>query len=101
MAWHVAAPESAVGENDVLGIVVEGRHIALYRLEGQFFATSNICTHEFALLSDGFVEEGCIECPLHAAQFDIKSGKVMCAPATISIATYPVKLDGGQILVDL
>lgn len=101
MAWHVAATESAVGENDVLGVLIGGQHIALYRLEGRFFATSNICTHEFALLSDGFVEEGCIECPLHAAQFDIKTGKVMCAPATTSIATYPVKLDGGQVLVDL
>jgi 3-phenylpropionate/trans-cinnamate dioxygenase ferredoxin component len=101
MVWRVAAAEGDVGENDVLGVVVEGQHIALYRLKGEFFATSNICSHEFALLSDGFVEAGCIECPLHAAQFDIRTGKVMCAPATTSIATYPVKLEGAQLLIDL
>jgi nitrite reductase/ring-hydroxylating ferredoxin subunit len=101
MVWRVAAAESDVREGDVLGIVIDGQHLALYRLGGEFYATSNICSHEFALLSDGFVEDGRIECPLHAAQFDIRTGKVLCAPATTSIATWSVKLENNQVLVDM
>ena len=101
MAWRVAAKESDVRENDVTGVVLEGQHIALYRLNGEVFATSDICTHQFAMLSDGFVDGGCIECPLHAAQFDIKTGTVICGPAGTSIAVYPVKLEVGQVLIDL
>jgi nitrite reductase/ring-hydroxylating ferredoxin subunit len=101
MAWRVAANESDVRENDVIGVVVEGQHIALYKLNGEVFATSDVCTHQFALLSDGFVDGGCIECPLHGAQFDIKTGKVLCGPTVTPITTYPVRLEHGQVLLDL
>jgi nitrite reductase/ring-hydroxylating ferredoxin subunit len=101
MTWHIAANESDLRDNDVVGVVIEGQHIALYRLNGEIFATSNICSHQFALLSDGFVEDGYIECPLHAAQFDIRSGNLICGPATTSIASYPTKLEQGEVLVDL
>lgn len=100
MAWVFAANESELGDQ-VTGIVVEGQHIALYRLDSEVFATSDVCTHQFALLSDGFVEDGCIECPLHAAQFDIKTGKVISGPALTSIATYPVRREDGKLLIDL
>jgi nitrite reductase/ring-hydroxylating ferredoxin subunit len=101
MAWRVAANESDVRENDVIGVVVQGQHIALYKLNGEVFATSDVCTHQFALLSDGFVDGSCIECPLHAAQFDIKTGKALCGPAVTPITTYPVRLEHGQVLLDL
>jgi len=52
-------------------------------------------------LSDGFVEDGKIECPLHQGQFDIRSGKALCAPATEDLRTYAVKLDGDEILIDM
>jgi nitrite reductase/ring-hydroxylating ferredoxin subunit len=101
MPWRIAANESDLRDNDVIGVVIENQHIALYRLDGEIFATSNICSHQFALLSDGFVEDGSIECPLHAAQFDIRTGDLVCGPATTSIASYPVKVEQGQVLVDL
>lgn len=101
MTWRVAAKETDVRENEVIGVVVEGQHVALYKLNGEVFATSDVCSHQFALLSDGFVEGDCIECPLHAAQFDIRTGKAVCGPATTSIAIYPVKFEAGQVLLDL
>src|SRR5215213_6681594 len=101
MTWQVAANEIDVREDQVIGAVVEGQRIALYRLNGEVFATSDVCSHQFALLSDGFVEGDCIECPLHAAQFDIRTGDLICGPATTSIASYPVKVENGQVLVDL
>ena len=51
------------------------------------------------LLSDGWLENGCIECPLHAAQFDIRTGKAMSAPADEDIAVYAIKAEGDDLMV--
>jgi nitrite reductase/ring-hydroxylating ferredoxin subunit len=101
MAWHVAARADEVPENEVIGVVVDGEAIALYKLGGVLYATSNVCTHEYALLSDGYVEGDCIECPLHQARFQIATGEVRAAPASEPIKTFPVKSEGGQILIEL
>ena len=99
--WHPAADANAVGENQVLGVKVAGIPIALYRLDGEVYATHDICTHEEALLSEGYVDGGCIECPLHQARFNIKTGAVDSAPATEPVKTYPAKVEGGRIFVDI
>jgi 3-phenylpropionate/trans-cinnamate dioxygenase ferredoxin component len=71
----------------------------LYRSEGEFFATDNRCTHAEALMSEGYLEDGCIECPLHQARFDIRTGAALCAPATEPLRTYPVKREGEEIYI--
>lgn len=101
MAWQVAAKLDELGEDEVLGVVVEGQPLALYKIGGRVYATHNICTHEHALLSDGYIEGDCIECPLHQARFHIPTGEVRAAPATEPIKTYAVKVEDGQILVDI
>ncbi len=74
---------------------VGDREIALYHLPGgEFRATDNVCTHEYAQLSDGWLENGCIECPLHAAQFDVKTGKALCAPAETRPEVFEIKARG-------
>ena len=60
-----------------------------------------MCTHATGLLADGWVEDGEIECPLHQARFDIRTGKALCEPATEDLRTYPVKVEGGDVLIDL
>ena len=101
MAWQRIASLSEIAVDAVLGVDVDGSRVALYRLANEVFATAGICTHAMALLSDGFVEDGKIECPLHQSQFDIRSGKALCAPATEDLRTYAVKLDGDEILIDM
>jgi len=101
MAWQRIASLSEIAVDAVLGVDVDGSRVALYRLANEVFATAGICTHAMALLSDGFVEDGNIECPLHQSQFDIRSGKALCAPATEDLRTYAVKLDGDEILIDM
>jgi 3-phenylpropionate/trans-cinnamate dioxygenase ferredoxin subunit len=101
MAWHVAAKADEVANDEILGVVVNGEPIALYNLGGTYYATGNVCTHEYALLSDGYIEGDCIECPLHQARFHIATGAVRAAPADEPIKSYPVKVEGGQILVEL
>ena len=58
--------------------------------DGEIFATDNICTHAYAKLSDGWIERGEIECPLHAGRFDIRTGKATAPPCADDLKTYPV-----------
>jgi nitrite reductase/ring-hydroxylating ferredoxin subunit len=99
VAWHVAARSSDLKEAEVLGVNVNRLPIALYRIEGTVYATSNICTHEFALLSDGYLDGDCIECPLHQALFHVPTGEVRCEPAEEPIQTYTTKDEGDTIHV--
>jgi naphthalene 1,2-dioxygenase ferredoxin component len=99
--WIKVANRRDLGAGDVLGVVVAGREIALYDLDETLFATDDVCTHAYAKLSDGWLDNGEIECPLHAGRFDIKSGKATAPPCTDDLKTYPVRLVGEEIQVKL
>lgn len=101
MTWTKIATTGQLEDDETMPVTVGQTQLALYRSEGEYFASDNICTHAYALLSDGYLEDGCIECPLHQARFDIRTGKALCAPATQDIRIYPVKVEGEDILVDL
>jgi 3-phenylpropionate/trans-cinnamate dioxygenase ferredoxin subunit len=100
MAWTRIARVDQLDEDEVMPIKLGDTQLALYRSVGEFFVTDNVCTHQYALLSDGYVEDGCVECPLHQARFDLRSGNAMCAPATKGIRIYPVKVEDEVIYVD-
>jgi naphthalene 1,2-dioxygenase system ferredoxin subunit len=75
--------------------------LALYNVGGTFYATSDICTHAHAHLSDGYIEDDIVECPLHQGRFHIPSGKAVSAPVTEDVRTYPVKVEGGKVFVQV
>ncbi len=100
--WVRVASASEFEEGDVVAYDVEGEEIAIYRLEdGSFHATHNICTHEYACLSDGWLEDGVIECPLHAGRFDVRTGKGLGPPIEEDLRVFPLKLEGDDILIDM
>ena len=99
--WIKAAARSQLGDGEVLGLVVAGREIALYDLDGELFATDDVCTHAYARLSDGWLDKGEIECPLHAGRFDVRTGAATAPPCTDPIKTYPVRLVGDDIQIKL
>ena len=100
--WVRVAAAADVAEGNVLGLRVGEREIAIYHLPGgEYRASDNICTHEYALLSDGWLEDGCIECPLHAGRFDVRTGKAMCAPVDRDLEMFEVKVEGADLLVKL
>ena len=99
--WVRAARRADLLPGEVLGVEIAGRSIALYDVEGNVFATDNICTHAYARLSDGWLDGDLIECPLHAARFDVRTGKVLDPPATEDLKTYPVRLVDDEIQVQL
>jgi naphthalene 1,2-dioxygenase system ferredoxin subunit len=99
--WIRAASRSDLAPGDILGIDVAGHSIALYDVDGSIFATDNICTHAYARLSDGWLDGELIECPLHAARFDVRTGKVLDPPATEDLKTFPVRVVDGEIQIKL
>ena len=98
-AWVLAARRGDLAKDEVLGIEIAGHSIALYRVDGEIFATDNICTHAYACLSDGWLDGEVIECPLHAARFDIRTGKVIDPPATEDLKTYLVRVVGDEVQI--
>ncbi|KAG0919340.1 hypothetical protein G6F32_016208 [Rhizopus arrhizus] len=98
-------PVAQVGDispdTGTLRVVHDGEGVCLYDLQGEICATQDRCPHGNASLADGYVEDGTIECPLHQARFDIRTGQAMCAPATSGIRVYPVKVEGQDIYADV
>jgi nitrite reductase/ring-hydroxylating ferredoxin subunit len=72
-----------------------GQSIALYWIEGGVYATSNVCTHADARLSDGHLDGHCIECPAHQALFDVRSGEAVAGPADVPLKTFACRLEDG------
>ena len=83
-------------EADVLGTVDD---VAVFNDNGELFALDDTCSHEKASLSEGWIEDGVIECPLHAGKFCLKSGSVLSMPATQDVFCHRVLLDGDNIRV--
>ena len=76
-------------------------YIALYGVEGEVYATDNVCTHGHARLCDGFLEGHEIECPLHQGRFDVRSGLPTCEPAAQPIRVYATRIDNGRVWIEL
>lgn len=101
MTWHRCASRDDLWPGVPLPIQIDEKSIALYRLGERVFATSNVCTHEEAWLSEGYVDGDCIECPLHGAIFHIPTGEVRGGPVDKGIETYAVRVDGEEVFVDV
>ena len=100
-SWHRVAADSDIAESAAFGVEVGDHQIALCRVGGTLYAFENVCPHAFALLSDGFIEDNEIECPLHAARFEIPTGRCTSPPADRDLAIYPVKVEGGDVYVGI
>ncbi len=100
--WVEACAEGDVDEEDVLRFDHAGRTFAIYRSpDGKYYATEGLCTHEKVHLADGLVMDNIIECPKHNGRFDYRTGAAKGAPVCINLQTYPVKLEGGKVMIDL
>jgi 3-phenylpropionate/trans-cinnamate dioxygenase ferredoxin subunit len=84
-----------------LQVKVGAAEVAIFRLGETLYAIEAICPHAEAYLAEGFIDGDRIECPLHQAQFEIPTGKCLGPPADRDLATYPVKVEGNDVLVDI
>lgn len=97
--WVTVASAAALEPGEIVSAKVGEEEIAVYNVDGTFHATSNICTHAFAFLSDGWLDEVEVECPLHAGRFDVTTGKAVCPPVEIDLKTYPVRVIDDEVQV--
>ena len=98
--WHKAAKVSDIADGQARTFEVTGTVIALFCSGGKFYAMDNRCPHRGGPLVEGHVEDNVVTCPWHAWQFDITSGKCQTMPGTKQ-KTYPVKIDGDIILINI
>jgi 3-phenylpropionate/trans-cinnamate dioxygenase ferredoxin subunit len=82
-------------------IIVDGRKIALVNAKGTFYAVDDTCTHEEESLSEGPVVGEIIVCPKHGSRFNVVTGRVLSLPAVRPLRTYPVKVEGDDVLMSL
>ena len=100
--WVQACGEDDVDPEDVIRFDHGGRTFAVYRCpEGEYYATDGLCTHEKVHLADGLVMDDMIECPKHNGRFDYRTGQAKGAPVCVNLKTYPVKREGGQVLIEI
>lgn len=82
-----------------IAIDVEGKPVCVARVGEEVFAVSNICSHSYAELTDGEIKGYTIECWLHGADFDLRTGKALTLPATEPIETFAVERQGNSITI--
>lgn len=101
MAWIKVCQVSDIDEYMPKAVDVADTKIGIFQLNNKYFAIENVCPHAYALLTEGFVEDGTVECPLHEAIFDIETGNLESGPGRRNLCTYPVKIEGESVLISL
>ncbi len=80
---------------------VDGRRIAVFHVDNQFFAVDDECTHAGGPLSEGSCDGAKVTCPWHGAEFDLKTGEALAAPAFDSVKAYKVTVEGDDVKIEL
>lgn len=100
--WVDACATDDIEQEDLIRFDHEGRTFAIYHSpDGEFFATDGLCTHENVHLEDGLVMDHIIECPKHNGQFDYRTGEAKRAPVCVNLKTWPVKVEGGRVWIEV
>lgn len=101
MAKVKVANVNEVPEGGLKKVDVNGESVALFKVGGQIYATSNVCTHAGCELDENHMMHGdVVECTCHGSQFNVKTGAVVLPPATESLKTYQVSLEGDEVFVE-
>jgi len=79
----------------------EGKSICVTRIGDEVFAIDDTCSHSEASLSEGYISDFKIECWLHGAEFDLRTGEAVTLPANIALATYAVKIEANSVTVEI
>jgi 3-phenylpropionate/trans-cinnamate dioxygenase ferredoxin subunit len=99
-AYKVAV-RAEIAPGEIHCVHAGGCAIALYNVNGEFYATRDECTHAESSLSDGWLDDYEVTCPLHGAAFDVRTGKPLSLPATQPVPVYPVHVEGGDIYIEI
>ena len=96
-----ACAVSDIPDTNALGVRIGNVAVAIIRGADGYHALHDVCSHAEVALSEGDVDGEVIDCWLHGSEFDLRTGKPLCLPATDPVAVYPVKLEDGVVYVDV
>lgn len=88
-----------IPEGGMKCVALDRERVLLARVDSRFYAISDICGHRNAPLSRGRLDGHIVECPLHFARFDVRSGKLVDGPVSGDVASYEVRIDGDRVLI--
>lgn len=95
------AKKSALAPGSMLRVVVDGNAILLCNVDGTLYAVADVCTHDGGALDAGELDGERVMCPRHGAYFDVRTGKALTLPAIFPLPTFPVRVDGDDVYVDV
>jgi 3-phenylpropionate/trans-cinnamate dioxygenase ferredoxin subunit len=95
--WVRVAGTSEVKPGGVIEVEVDGEPVVLANTGKEFLALSDICSHEYVMLHEGWLEDDEIECPQHGSKFNMRTGAVRNPPATQPVAPYEVRVEGQDV----
>jgi 3-phenylpropionate/trans-cinnamate dioxygenase ferredoxin subunit len=97
--WIEVVAENALANGEHVTVDVDGTQVALFKLDNQFYAIEDICTHDGTEIASGELQGDEIICPRHGARFCIKTGAVKAAPAYEAISCFPIRIEEGKVQV--
>lgn len=100
-SWVKVAAVGDLAPGQKKQVDLDGLAVAIFNVEGTYYAIEDICTHDGAPLAGGRFTGHQIACPRHGARFDVCTGKALTMPAVVPVDTYPVKVEGNDILVEV
>ncbi len=92
---------SELADESAIRVELAGRPVCVAKSGGEVFALLDVCSHADVALSEGEVEDGHVECWLHGSMFDLRTGKPTGLPATKPVPTFPVTVEGDDVLVQM
>lgn len=98
--YVTVAKVGEIPEGGVKIVRLDDREIALFHVDGRYYALDDVCTHDGGPLAEGVREDHVIECPRHGARFDIRTGAVLAMPATAPVPVHGVRVRGDDIQVE-
>jgi len=100
MAWKKVCRADEIADGSARQIKGDNP-IAVFHVGNEFFATDDTCTHAKFSLADGYIEGEEVVCALHEARFCLRTGRALSFPAVVPLRTYPVRVEGGEVFVEV
>ncbi len=97
--WVDVIDQNALADGEHVIVDVDGTEVAIFKLDGEFYAIEDVCTHDGAEIASGELDGDEIICPRHGARFCVKTGEFRSPPAYENIACFPVKIENGRVKV--
>jgi 3-phenylpropionate/trans-cinnamate dioxygenase ferredoxin subunit len=95
--WIRVAPAADIAPGDYASAEVDGAFVAVFNVDGEFFAIDDVCTHDGGGLSGGEVEDHQVICPRHGARFCLRTGQALTPPAYEPVQSYPTRVVDGYV----